>query len=147
MSETVRGACLCGAIRFEAKLPSKFCAHCHCSNCRRAHGAAFVTWVGFRSSQLRFTHGAAELRDYDTDTEARRSFCGKCGTTLFYRGPRWDDEIHVTRASIEDEIDRAPGGHVYVDHAASWWSIDDQLPQCGGDDGMQAKRRRPHGSQ
>ena len=38
--DRVGGSCLCGAVRFEVTLPSKFCAHCHCGNCRKAHGAA-----------------------------------------------------------------------------------------------------------
>lgn len=38
--------CLCGDITLAATLPSLWAAHCHCSLCRRAHGAAFVTWVG-----------------------------------------------------------------------------------------------------
>lgn len=139
MSDVIRGTCLCGTIRFEAELPSKFCAHCHCSNCRRAHGAAFVTWVGFSTSQFRITAGESDLQNYHTDTDAKRGFCTKCGTTLFYSGPRWADEVHVTRASIEGEIDKAPSAHVYVDHSASWWTIEGGLPQCGGETGMEPR--------
>ncbi|MGE5337814.1 MAG: GFA family protein, partial [Gemmatimonadota bacterium] len=40
------GSCLCGAVGFEFELPPKWVAHCHCTQCQRAHGAAFVTWVG-----------------------------------------------------------------------------------------------------
>jgi hypothetical protein len=40
---TAAGACLCGGIAFDAALPSKCVAHCHCTRCRRAQGAAFVT--------------------------------------------------------------------------------------------------------
>ena len=47
------GACLCGGVRFELTPPSRFCAHCLCQNCRRAHGAAFVTWAGFPDGQWR----------------------------------------------------------------------------------------------
>ena len=35
-NKTVQAGCLCGAVRFELQLPSKWCAHCHCSMCRRA---------------------------------------------------------------------------------------------------------------
>ena len=41
------GRCHCGGVRFVARFPSRFVAHCHCESCRRAHGAAFVTWAGF----------------------------------------------------------------------------------------------------
>ena len=82
MSDAVTGGCLCGAVTFEADLPSRFCAHCHCDNCRRAHGAAFVTWVGFPGVQFRFTKGEANLTRSKTATDATRSFCTTCGTTF-----------------------------------------------------------------
>ena len=139
MSDSVSGSCLCGAVAFEADLPSRFCAHCHCNNCRRAHGAAFVTWVGFPNQQFRFTKGESNLVRFKTDTAATRSFCVTCGTTLTYESARWAGEVHVVRANIEGDIDRAPGAHVYVDHRASWWSIDDDLPQLGGTTGVETR--------
>ena len=51
--DTTRGACLCGDLAFEATLPSKWVAHCHCTLCQRAHGAPVVTWVGFDENQAR----------------------------------------------------------------------------------------------
>ena len=40
---STHGGCLCGDVRFTVDWPSKWIAHCHCSMCRRAHGAAYVT--------------------------------------------------------------------------------------------------------
>ncbi|MCP3980948.1 MAG: GFA family protein [bacterium] len=136
---TVAGSCSCGAVRFDVRSPSKFCAHCHCDNCRRAHGAAFVTYAGYPADQVRVTAGRDSLVRYRTDTDATRSFCGTCGSTLFYEGPRWPDEIHVARANIDGEIDRLPDAHAYVDHAADWWTIADELSQFGGDSGVEPK--------
>ncbi len=135
----VSGGCSCGGVRFEATLPSRFCAHCHCQNCRRAHGAAFVTWVGFPDGQFRVTTGQDRLTRFVTDTGATRSFCSRCGTTLLYEGPRWEGEVHVARAVIDDKIDRDPKLHVYVDHGADWWPISDALPQYGGATGTEPK--------
>ncbi len=131
------GNCLCGAIRFEVEPPGRFCAHCHCQNCRRAHGAAFVTWVGYPVQQFRFTAGEENLVRYRTDTGATRSFCRHCGTTLFYEGPRWESEIHIARAVINGDIERSPGAHVYVDHKADWHEITDDMPRYGGKTGME----------
>jgi len=41
MADTVRGACLCGAVQFEVTLPTLGCCHCHCSVCRRFSGAGY----------------------------------------------------------------------------------------------------------
>ena len=133
------GSCLCGAVEFEVRLPSKFCAHCHCSNCRRAHGAAFVTWAGFPREQVKTISGAAALHRYLTDTGATRSFCSRCGSTLLYSSPRWAGEVHVALANLLGEIDQPPSAHVYVDHAASWWTIGDDLPRYGGSAGTERK--------
>ena len=137
--QPVEGSCLCGRVRFEVTPPSRFCSHCHCQNCRRAHGAAFVTYAGFAEELVRVTAGDERLMHYRTDTEATRSFCANCGSTLFYRGPRWSGEIHVALANINGEIDRRPESHAYVDHRASWWTIQDDLPQYGGKTGVERK--------
>ena len=133
------GACLCGGVRFELTPPSRFCAHCHCQNCRRAHGAAFVTWAGFPEGQWRIAAGEDLLERYVTDTGATRSFCSRCGSTLFYEGPRWPGELHVALANVTDEIDRVPSAHVYVDHGARWWKITGSEPRFGGKTGMEAR--------
>ncbi|MFQ5668438.1 MAG: GFA family protein, partial [Candidatus Binatia bacterium] len=88
------------------------------------------------------TSGADSLHRYLTDTGATRSFCSRCGSTLFFEGPRWPGEIHVALANIEGEIDRDPSGHYYVDHRASWWTITDSLPRYGGETGVEPKDPR-----
>jgi len=135
----VSGSCLCGTVTFEVTLPSKFCSHCHCNNCRRAHGAAFVTWAGFVAERFRLTGGEEQLVRYLTDTDATRSFCGRCGTTLLFESPRWHGEVHVARSNIDGQIDREPTAHCYVDHRADWWEITDNLQQYGGETGMEPK--------
>ena len=138
--QTVPGACLCRVVTFEVTLPSKFCSHCHCDNCRRAHGAAFVTWASFVAGRFRFTCGEENVVRYETETGATRSFCGKCGSTLFYESPRWAGEVHVVRSNIDGAIDREPTAHCYVDHGAEWWEITDSLPQYGGTTGMEPRK-------
>ena len=75
-----RGRCHCGRVRFVARFPSRFNAHCHCESCRRAHGAAFVTWVGFPSAQVTVTEGGDLLRAHESSPGTRRSF-GASGLT------------------------------------------------------------------
>ena len=133
------GSCLCGSVRFEIAFPSRFCAHCHCDNCRRAHGAAFVTYIGVPADQFQLTDGEDVLVRYHTDTDATRSFCGRCGSTLLYAGPRWENEVHVALANVDGPVDREPGAHVYVDHAAEWWRVNDDLPRYGGGTGTERK--------
>ena len=129
MNATVPGRCLCGAVAFECTLPTKWVAHCHCSLCRRAHGAAFVTWAGFEQSRFRCTAGEQQLRWYRSTPEAERGFCTHCGSTLFFRSSRWPGEIHVAVANLDAPLDRAPQAHVYWNAHVDWYVPADELPK------------------
>ena len=128
----VRGGCLCGAVRFEITPPTKWCAHCHCSLCRRAHGAAFVTWFGVERSQFTLLSDAAIVSWYRSTSPARRGFCPHCGSTLFFESDRWPGEIHIALAHMEGAIDREPAVHVFYDSHVSWFEVGDDLRRLGG---------------
>lgn len=133
----VRGSCLCGAVQLEITLPTKWCAHCHCSKCRRAHGAAFVTWVGVHEERFRVLGGEDVLVHFASSPQARRSFCGHCGTSLLFRSERWPGEVHVVRVALEGELDREPAAHVFFDDRARWIDAAEELPRYGGPTGTE----------
>ena len=129
------GGCLCGGVRFEVEPPTKWCAHCHCSLCRRAHGAGFVTWFGVARAQFRLDDREQLLAWYRSTPGARRGFCSRCGSTLFFEGDRWPDERHIALAAMAGPIDREPQAHVFFDSGAAWIHVFDDLPKLGGDSG------------
>lgn len=131
------GGCLCGTVRFEVTPPTKWCAHCHCSLCRRAHGAAFVTWFGVESSQFAVIAGERRLKWYRSSEAARRGFCARCGSTLFFESDSWPGEIHIALAHMDGPIDRAPAAHVFYDSRASWVEVGDALRCLGGPSGTE----------
>lgn len=133
----VSGSCFCRAVRFGIELPTLFCAHCHCSMCRRAHGAAFVTWFSVPRSRLRLESGEADLVRFRSSDHGTRSFCGRCGSSLFCESTRHPDRIDVVLANMEGAIDRAPQLHVYFDDRAGWTAADDGLPRLGGRTGLE----------
>jgi len=120
VSDVAHGRCHCGRVRFVAAMPTRFVAHCHCESCRRAHGAAFVTWAGFPSSQVRVTEGAEDLVAHQSSPQTYRRFCGKCGTKLFFESARWAGEMHVVLAAFDEPVDRAPSGHAFYEEHVSW---------------------------
>jgi hypothetical protein len=115
-----RGRCHCGRLRFVARFPSRFVAHCHCESCRRAHGAAFVTWVGFLSPQVTIEQGAELVASHESSPGTFRKFCRACGTKLFFEGAKWPGETHVTLAAFDDPVDRTPQGHAFYAEHARW---------------------------
>lgn len=120
MTESASGKCLCGNVRFEFGLPTLWCAHCHCTLCRRAHGAGFVTWVGVDAGRFNLTTGTDSLVRYASSHGANRSFCANCGSTLLFESERWPGEVHVVLANIDTPIDREPAKHAFADDHAPW---------------------------
>ena len=130
MSEqTVKGACLCGAVQIQATMPSLWAAHCHCTQCQRYHGAAVVTWVGFQEDSFEVTSGEDNLRWFKSSPPARRGFCGECGSSFLFQSERWPGEMHVCLTNLEDPIDREPQGHVCYDTHVPWLTLGDDLPR------------------
>ncbi len=122
------GSCLCGAVEFCYTAPSLWCAHCHCSLCRRAHGAGFVTWVGV--DQDRFTlNRDSDLSWYSSSEDSERGFCRTCGSSLFFRSERWPQQVHIALGNIHSPIDIEPAKHGCWDDHVSWLECNDGLPR------------------
>lgn len=122
------GQCLCGQVAFSATLPSNWVAHCHCSLCQRAHGAAFVSWVGMNAQQVTVRDEHQQLTWYASTPDAQRGFCKTCGSTIFFRSKQWPDELHITLANFSDPVDKAPQLHAYYDTHVNWFTCNDALP-------------------
>lgn len=129
---SARGSCLCGAVRFDAALPSRWVAHCHCTRCQRAHGAAFVTWAGFEATAVTLHDTLQALRWFIAAEGGERGFCSRCGSPMFFRSARWPGELHVARALFTDPIDRAPQAHAFHDTHVAWVTLGDTLPRESG---------------
>jgi hypothetical protein len=124
------GSCFCGAVRYRIALPALWVAHCHCTMCRRAKGAAFVTWAGADESRFVLESGADALSRFKSSPPAVRTFCSRCGTPLFFQSTRWPGEIHVTLATLDSADGLEPAGHVHWDDRVPWVHLgDDGLPR------------------
>lgn len=77
----IGGGCLCGAVRYTLAAVPTDVAHCHCRICRRASGAAFVTWATVPRAGLAVT---GDVRWYRSSRLARRGSCPTCGSQLFF---------------------------------------------------------------
>ena len=136
-SGTVSGACLCGVVRFEIRLPTLACAHCHCSMCRRAHGAGYVTWLVVPRASFTPLAGADQLTRYRSSEHGTRSFCKVCGSSLLFESTQRPETIDIVLANVQGEIDRTPEAHVYFDARVPWVHVDDALPRLGGPTGLE----------
>ena len=121
----IEGGCLCGAVRYAASAAPYHVVHCHCQDCRRSAGAAFVTWASFRMENFRLTSGA--MRDA-AFAGRLRSFCADCGTTLAFRISADSDEIDLTVASFDRPELVEPADHIWVEDRLPWIKLADGLP-------------------
>lgn len=128
MSPVAVGSCLCEAVTFSAALPALWVAHCHCTRCQRAHGAPFVTWVGFPEQAVQIVSPGSDLRWYETAEGAGRGFCGHCGSPMFFRSPRYPGELHIARTLFQTELEQQPTSNVFFGSHVPWAVSAHRLP-------------------
>ena len=133
------GACLCGRVRFEISGPLDRVAHCHCTICQRAHGAAFATWVAVPQECVRITVGQSDLTHYRSSEIGARSFCRTCGSSMFCRLDTHPDIIDVALACLAPDHGAVPRVHVFWDDRAGWFELLDRLPRLGGKSGLEPR--------
>ncbi|CUA85765.1 MULTISPECIES: GFA family protein [Gulbenkiania] len=110
--EWLSGSCLCGAVRYQVRGEPLFITHCHCQSCRKASGAAFVTWFTVRDAEVEWRGTARTL--YRSSAAVERGFCPHCGTPLSYHHEAAGDEIDITAATLDQAERLVPEDH-------TWW--------------------------
>jgi hypothetical protein len=76
-----RGSCLCGAVQFETGLLTTM-VHCHCSMCRKHHGAMFATFLTGAEDGFRWLAGQERIETYRSSEHGFRPFCRTCGSVV-----------------------------------------------------------------
>lgn len=118
----ITGNCLCGAIEYEVEeIPGKI-YNCHCSQCRKSHGAAFATQVFAKDAALRFIKGAEYIKEYRQfpDQGGIRAFCSNCGSRLMNYLPDKNMYLSVALSNINNDFDAKPIAHAFIGSKASW---------------------------
>ncbi|NDW04567.1 GFA family protein [Jiella pacifica] len=128
------GGCRCGAIRFSASADPHYAAICHCGDCRRASGAPFLAFVGFRRRDVRFEGG--EGKRYGRDPVAR-SFCETCGAPIAYEDTRLADEIFFNLGAMDRPERYEPTVQAFLPERLPFRCLVVDLP---GHDGMSVPR-------
>ncbi len=124
---SVTGSCLCGAVAYEVDGSFAFAGNCHCSICRRLHGAAFATWGILGEGEFRWLRGEEQLTAYETSAGNSRAFCSRCGSPLVSMHSGRVGEIVL--ASVDGDPGMKPREHIFVGSKADWYDISDSLPQ------------------
>ena len=130
MTDPYCGSCLCGVVKFEIDEFLPQVAHCHCSMCRKFHGAAYATLASVFHSNFRWIEGEDALKAYTAENGTTRTFCRHCGSSLAFSSPRApEEEVEIALGAMDGDVPVVPSAHIFVDSAANWTVLSDDLPQ------------------
>lgn len=127
---TIRGSCLCGKVRYQVDGKLFDSTHCHCSQCRRAHGAAYATYANCNPHEFSWLSGEELVKVFEPESGIGWAFCSECGSTLAATDKGVVDAI--TLGTVEGDPGIRPQAHIFVGSKADWDVITDNLPQFDG---------------
>jgi hypothetical protein len=125
-----KGSCLCGQVRYSVTGEIKDVSHCHCSMCRKAHGAAFATSANVPAASHQFTQGTELLQVFNSSGNTERIFCSSCGSPMLWRNNiKFPGIVSFPLGSLDTAFRPFAERHIYVGSKAPWHQISDSWPQ------------------
>jgi hypothetical protein len=125
------GGCLCGTIRYECGGEPQFSLQCHCRDCQRQSGSAYVAAIRVPSAGFRIVRGTP--RQYvaaaDSGNAITRVFCGDCGTPLYVQVSTRPDLIGLRVTTQDDPSGFRPDADIFVRSAQPWDHMNPQVPK------------------
>ncbi len=128
--KTVEGGCLCRNVRYRVDGSPVWIGYCHCRSCRRSTGAAAVTHVGVRDTDLTFVKGNRKI--FESSPGVNRGFCSECGSPLTYEADRFPAYVQVYVGTFDRPNQFLPQAHVHFSERVSWFNVNDELPRYAG---------------
>ncbi|KAF9067332.1 Mss4-like protein [Rhodocollybia butyracea] len=126
------GSCLCGAIRFTIKGDPFHYTVCHCANCKKSSGSAFMMNIWFKEEFFTLLSGQDALKAYkdpvtETGKPLTRHFCSNCGSNVYFRMspdlPRSDVYI-IQGPMIEGNEAWGPRKHSFPAKQTKWVNVE-----------------------
>jgi len=127
----MEGGCACGAIRYKLAEPPLIVHSCHCRDCQRITGSAFVInlWIERKfveagpvvPASFRLAGGSGKAHDV--------FFCGKCGTYLWsrYHGAP-GDPLFVRAGTLDRPEAVKPDVHIFTRSKLPWLTLPADVP-------------------
>jgi hypothetical protein len=132
---TLHGRCLCGGVTYEVvgELPAydgdmPLPVYCHCTDCQLHTGGAFFASCMAPLAQFTLTRGRDLLTRYETRPGVFRSFCSRCGSSMFYENRDEPGQLYFALGTVPGFTTK-PRAHIFVRSKAPWYDIADDLPR------------------
>ena len=124
----LRGSCVCNLIEFEVIAIPEMVFNCHCTRCRKSHGAAFATQAFAIRNSLKLIRGQDNLQEYES-TGGIRTFCRNCGSRLMNYAKNNGDYLSVALSCIDTPHNLTPVANVCTSSKVDWCELSDKIPQ------------------
>jgi len=125
----ITGHCECGSVKYQIDGEISDFSHCHCSQCRRLHGAAYASFAGVSRKDFSYLSGQSQLASYASSDTHDRVFCSRCGSSILVALDTEPDEYYVAMGTVNGNPKLPTGYHIFVGSKAPWHSINDGLEQ------------------
>jgi len=125
----LRGACMCGRIRYEIRGRPRWMYQCHCGKCRAGTGTSFATNVIVDADKFRITSGLESLERFESSPRKFRHFCSGCGSPIYSHGEKTKQVVSVRCGTLEDDPGLRVAYHAFTASKAPWVEIRDDCPQ------------------
>jgi hypothetical protein len=129
MSVPREGGCACGAVRYRLTSDPLFVHCCHCLNCQRQTGSAFVINLLIEADRVESLAGEPQPVDVPRDDGSMpRIFrCPACQVAVFSQYTR--PEVWFVRAGTLDEpTSVVPDVHIFTKSKVGWVTLPDSAP-------------------
>ena len=122
------GSCLCGAVQYTVTGPLRPVIACHCTQCRKTSGHHVAATSAPRDNvEIR-----GDVTWYNSSENARRGFCGVCGSNLFWDGA--GENLSIFAGTIDGTTGLQTQGHIFCADKGDYYEIPEGLPRAEGYD-------------
>lgn len=130
MSDVFDGGCACGSLRYRMRSQPMFVHCCHCTDCQRQTGTAFVLNALIETDRVELLSG--DPLPYQMPTDSGRPHyvfrCPDCGTAVWseYGG---QSKLRFVRVGTLDQPSALPPDvHIYIRSKLPWIKLPDGVP-------------------
>jgi hypothetical protein len=123
------GGCACGAVRYRLTSDPMFVHCCHCLNCQRQTGSAFVINLLIEADHVDLLAGDPQPVEVPRDDGSKQRIfrCPDCQVAVFSEYGR--PEVRFVRAGTLDEPSGiAPDVHIFTKSKVPWVTLPDSAP-------------------
>jgi hypothetical protein len=120
----LKGSCLCGDVTFTITDTPTDPAASHCSQCRKMSGHVWAAAV-VPEDGIEIT---GEVRWYHASDKARRGFCPRCGSFLFWQG-HGSGNMDFALGAVDGPTGLHLARHIFVESKGDYYDIPDTEPQ------------------